>query len=103
MIYMLLSILRRILQAYMFVLVLTAILSWVDIMPMKYEARQKVYRVRAFLMKFISPITDRLDKIFKPIQLGGINLSLSFIILFFLIMLADNLLIRLAWVIYQFV
>ncbi|QPK94433.1 hypothetical protein HCQ94_01610 [Actinomyces sp. zg-332] len=79
----------------MFLLLATVILSWVDLIPMKYETRLKVYKVKSFLDKFVIPITGKIDKVVKPIEIGEIRLSLSTVILFFMVMLLDSFVIYL--------
>ena len=89
-------ILRKIIHLYIFILFVTALLSWANAVPMKYEIREKVYKVYSFLLKFSEPITSRIDRVIKPVSLGNINLSVSFIILFALVFFIDTLLVYLA-------
>lgn len=89
-------ILRKLIQIYMLVLFATALLSWVDVLPVSYSTRLKLYKVHSFLLKFSEPITSRIDKFVKPISLGNINLSVSFIILIAALFFIDTLLIYLS-------
>lgn len=74
------------LYAYMIVLVLKAVLSW---FPIDYDS--PLQKVRHGLDIVTEPLLNPLRKVIPQLQLGGIGLDMSFMVLFLAIILVQQI------------
>lgn len=72
--------------AYLIVLVLKAVLSW---FPIDYDS--PVQKIKTFLDRITEPLLAPLRRVIPPLQLGGVGLDMSFMVLFFGIVLLQTL------------
>ncbi|MCL4313461.1 MAG: YggT family protein [Actinobacteria bacterium] len=69
-----------ILQAYVLCLIVRAILSWFPLSP-----GSPIEPVNRALAAITEPVLRPIRRVVRPVQLGGMGLDLSFLILLFLI------------------
>lgn len=83
------SVVCLLLYAYLVVLVIKAVLSW---FPIDYDS--PLQKVRHALDSVTEPILNPLRKVIPALQLGGIGLDMSFMVLFLGIVILQTVLCR---------
>lgn len=92
-IYQIITLLQYAIKLYILILIASAVLSWTTFIPMNYSTRSKIMTVYRYLSKVITPVTDRIERHIKPVSFGSVSISVSYIILFFVLTLLDNALL----------
>lgn len=87
-------VLYTLLQIYTLLLVVRMILSWIPLLARDFEPRGVV----AVLFEGVYTVTDppirAVDRVLPPVRLGNVGLSLGFIVVFLLVSVAQNLVLR---------
>ena len=79
------------LTAYEWVLILTAVFSWIQAIKPGWTPKGVLRALIGLLDRITAPLLRPLRRLIKPVSLGNVGLDIAFMILFLLVILAIRL------------
>ncbi|MCL2782443.1 MAG: YggT family protein [Propionibacteriaceae bacterium] len=81
------------LSAYLWVLIIRALVSWLPLLIPGFRPRGAVAIVLGWLGRLTDPPLRWLRRFVRPIGAGAVSLDLSFIVLFVLVLIAQRMVV----------
>ena len=81
-------------SAYVFVLLLRVVLDWVRLLARDWRPKGIILVLANFVYGITDPPVKFFGRLIPPLRIGGLALDMGFLVLFFLLFIAQTLILK---------